>query len=210
MVKHEHVMYLGLLLKGILIGFSIAMPVGPIGLLCIRNSLTWGMRYGFATGLGAAVADTVYGAIAGFGVAALTSWLLDYKLVLQIVGGIFLIYLGIKSALTKITTKDEITSPCTLWKVFLTTFLLTLTNPMTILSFVAIYAGLGVVMEKGSYLSAALLTAGVFIGSILWWLILSYGAGSMRDKLKGSGTLWMNRISGAVLILFGVAALCIR
>ena len=199
-------MYFGLLLKGILIGFSIAMPVGPIGLLCIRNSLTWGMRHGFVTGMGAATADMFYGAIAGFGVAALTSFLISYKTILQIVGGIFLIYLGIKTALNKFSSSQEIKSPDQLWKVFLTTFFLTLTNPMTILSFVAIYASLGIVMEEGSYLSAALITLGVFIGSALWWIILSFGAGTFKNKLTSDNSVWMNRLSGAVLVLFGIAA----
>lgn len=200
-------MLLSLLLKATLIGFSIAMPVGPIGLLCVRNSIVWGRRYGFATGMGAAIADTFYGALAGFGVAALTSMLMSYKLVLQIIGGLFLCYLGLMTLRRKPVREGGEIVRSSLFRVFLMTFFLTLTNPMTILSFIGIYAALGIGLDGNSLQEALMLTGGVFLGSSLWWLILSTGSALLRDKLSSSGSNWFNRISGSILIGFGITAL---
>lgn len=199
-----------LLLKGILIGFSIAMPVGPIGLLCIRNSLVHGRSYGFATGLGAAVADACYGAIAGFGVASLMTFLINYKLFLQIAGGFFLCYLGWITFFAKNETQDDKNLKANgRIDVFLSTFFLTLTNPMTILSFVGIYAGLGIGINNEGYDSAAILTAGVFLGSAFWWFLLSSGSALYKHKLTAQKTTWINKISGTILFVFGLAAFLI-
>lgn len=200
-------MLANLLWKGVVIGFSIAMPVGPIGMLCIRNSLAWGTRYGFMTGLGAATADTVYGALAGFGVASLMTLLIGYKLLLQIAGGLFLCYLGVMTFVAKETeAKKEATSKGLL-QVFLSTFFLTMTNPMTILSFVGIYAGIGIGIEENSFQAALMLTSGVFLGSAFWWFLLSSGTAFFKNHLNAARSRWINRISGTVLFGFGTAAL---
>lgn len=196
-----------LLLKGFVIGFSIAMAVGPIGLLCIRNSLTKGFLQGFATGLGAACADMLYGAVAGFGVVAITSLLLSWKILLQLIGGLFLCYLGINMLRVKEIREKEDRSQGRFWTIFTTTFFLTLTNPMTILSFIAIYAGLGVGASDGNLLSACLVTVGVFSGSALCYLILSFASSLLRSKLTTSGVVWLNRISGCIILGFGVTSL---
>lgn len=196
-----------LFIKGFIIGFSIAMAVGPIGLLCIRNSLTKGFRQGFATGLGAAVADMLYGAVAGFGVVSLTTVLLNYKMVFQTVGGLFLCYLGIAMLRVKeIRERKEMTQN-EFWPIFITTFFLTITNPMTILSFIAIYAGLGVGTGESSITSACLITGGVFSGSAFFYLLLSFATSLVKEKLTASGVLWLNRISGCIILGFGVASL---
>lgn len=200
-------MLLSLLLKGTLIGLSIAMPVGPIGMLCIRNSLSWGTRYGFMTGMGAAAADTLYGALAGFGVAALTTLLISYQFVFQLVGGLFLCYLGLMTFRAK-NVKDGLESaPSGMLRLFLTTFFLTLTNPMTILSFIGIYAGLGVGVEAHDLQAAFLLTSGVFLGSALWWLALSSGTALLKNRFNLAHSHWLNRLSGSILLGFGIAAL---
>lgn len=199
-------MFDSILLKGALIGFSIAMPVGPIGMLCIRNSLTWGARYGFMTGVGAAAADTLYGTLAGFGVASLMALLISYKLFLQIAGGLFLCYLGLATFFEKASEKNEEKSAKSLFGVFLSTFFLTMTNPMTILSFVAIYAGLGIGAEGNGYSDALTMTCGVFFGSAFWWLLLSSGAALFKNYLTPASSRWLNRLSGSVLMLFGLAA----
>lgn len=202
-------MLYSLLFKGILIGFSIAMPVGPIGMLCIRNSLTRGALNGFVTGLGAAAADTVYGALAGFGIASLMTLLISYKFFLQVIGGIFLCYLGIKTFLAKDAEKKEAFASSGLLRVFFSTFFLTMTNPMTILSFIGIYAGLGIGTNENSLNEAAILTIGVFLGSTFWWLLLSSGSAFFKNRLNATSSRWINRISGSVLMGFGFAALFI-
>lgn len=196
-----------LLLKGFVIGFSIAMAVGPIGLLCIRNSLTKGFLQGFATGLGAACADMLYGAIAGFGVVAITSLLVSCKMVLQIIGGLFLCYLGIGMLRVKKVREKEEMSPGGFWSLLTTTFFLTMTNPMTIVSFIAIYAGLGVGTSDSTLLSSCCVTGGVFIGSALFYILLSFVASRLKGKLTPAGALWLNRISGCIITGFGVASL---
>ena len=193
---------LGLFCKGILLGFSIAMPVGPIGILCIGNCLNFGLRYGLMTGFGAAVADMIYGSIAGLGLTALLTFMLGIKLCLQIAGGLFLCYLGLRLFRAKETNSKNQES-ISVASTFYTTFLLTLTNPMTILSFLAIYAGLGYDFEINGYLATIILSLGVFSGSMLWWCLLSSLASYYRQSIN---TTWLNRASGTLLIGFGFAA----
>lgn len=197
-------MSIELLFKGLLIGFSIAMPVGPIGLLCIRNVLTFGILCGLVTGLGAASADAIYGALAGFGVTTISSFLETYGALLQICGALFLCYLGIATFFGKASNTDSKEVGLTNSQAFLATFFLTLTNPMTIISFAGVYAGLGIGHESSSVNHALITTLGVFIGSIAWWLMLSLTASIFRDKIKSS--IWLNKISGSILFGFGILA----
>ena len=192
--------------KGGVIGFSIAAPVGPIGLLCIRRSLADGPRVGLATGLGAATADAVYGAIAGFGLTAVSTFLVGKKFWLGLVGGAFLCYLGARTFFSKPPATPENKADTGLASAYASTFFLTLTNPGTILSFVAVFAGFGL-GAAGSYAAAAALVAGVFTGSALWWLILSQGVGRARSLLSPSRLMAVNRISGSILAAFGVWAI---
>jgi threonine/homoserine/homoserine lactone efflux protein len=197
-----------LLLKGMLVGFSIAMPFGAIDLLCIRNSLSWGKRYGFMTGMGAATADAIFGAIAGFGVAALTAWLASYHIFFQIIGGLFLCYLGFTIFCSKPHAgAEEKNRSKSMIKMFLTTFFLVMTNPLTILSFIGIFAGLGIGIEQGSLSTSLILAMGVFLGSALWWLILTNGASLFKNKINQQGLHWLNRISGALLMVIGIGVL---
>jgi len=200
-------MELAFLLKGLVIGFSIAAPVGPIGVLCIRRTLADGRACGLVSGLGAATADAVYGCIAGFGLTFLSSFLVSQQGWLRLVGGVFLCYLGIKTFLAKPAEQAAAAKGNGLAAAYTSTFFLTLTNPMTILSFSAIFAGLGIVSDRGDYISALLLVFGVFAGSALWWLILSVGVNVFRAKLNSGGLRWVNRIAGVVIAGFGVAAL---
>jgi len=200
-------MTLSLLLQGIIIGFSIAAPVGPIGVLCIRRTLAHGRLSGLISGLGAATADLVYGVIAGFGLTFISQFLIDQQNGLRLVGGLFLLYLGIKTFLAKGAEEELANAHKNLWSDYLSTFFLTLTNPVTILSFVAIFAGLGIANTSGDYAAALTLVIGVFSGSAIWWLLLSAGASFFQDKLKGNGLLWINRFSGVLIAGFGVVAL---
>ncbi len=195
-------------LQGVVIGFSIAAPVGPIGVLCIRRSLAYGQRVGFASGLGAATADAIYGAIAAFGLTFLSSFLVAQQDWLRLVGGLFLLYLGLRTLLTAPSKEStsELKQPA-LTRAFSSTFLLTLTNPVTILSFAAIFAGLGVAAETSTYTEAGLVVAGVFLGSAAWWFLLSGAAGLLRERVTPAGLLWINRVSGLIIFGFGVAAM---
>lgn len=197
-------MNINFLAQGLLIGFSIAAPVGPIGILCIRRSLAQGKTVGLVTGLGAASADAVYGAIAGFGLTAISNLLIDQQILLRILGGLFLCYLGLKTFFDK--PAREAANVNHVAGAYASTFFLTLTNPMTIFSFVAIFAGLGLA-GANSYLGASILVLGVFLGSALWWLLLVGLIGLFRDKFGDRALRWVNRISGVIILSFGIIAI---
>src|SRR4030066_1702005 len=153
------------LYKGLIIGFSIAAPVGPIGILCIKRTLSSGRLVGLASGLGAATADALYGCIAAFGLTFISDFLIHQQAWLRLVGGLFLCYLGIKTFFSHPTDSTQESNPGGLLNASGSTFFLTLTNPITILSFAAIFAGLGLGSVSKGYIPAGLLVAGVFIGS---------------------------------------------
>lgn len=195
------------LLRGFLIGFSIAAPVGPIGVLCIQRTLAQGRRYGFVSGLGAATADAAYGSIAGFGLAFLSGFLVQQQAWLRLGGGLFLLYLGVRTFLRRPAGREAHAQDQGLLRAFLSTLFLTLTNPMTILSFAAIFAGLGVGSRTRDYQGAGVLVLGVFLGSAGWWLILSGLASLLRGRMNAQALTWVNRVSGVVIAAFGAAAL---
>jgi threonine/homoserine/homoserine lactone efflux protein len=203
----------GLFLRGLLIGFSIAAPVGPIGVLVIRRTLAEGRLAGLATGLGAATADALYGGVAGFGLTFVTSLLVGQLLWVRLIGGLFLCYLGVRAFLAVPAERAASAAGSSLLGAYCATLLLTLTNPMTILSFAAVFAGLGLAAtsegatEGHPYSAAALLVLGVFAGSALWWLLLSGGVGLLRLRLTSGALRWVNRVSGAIVVGFGVLAL---
>jgi threonine/homoserine/homoserine lactone efflux protein len=200
-------MDISFLLKGFSLGFLIAAPVGPIGLLCIRRTLAEGRLAGLATGLGAATADAVYGCVAGFGLTLISSMLITHAAGLRLVGGLFLCYLGVKTFLAKPGDKAAPDKGRGLTGAYASTFFLTLTNPLTILSFVAIFAGMGLANPSGNYLSAGVFVLGVFLGSACWWLLLSAGVSLLRGKFTPQALVWVNRISGAIISGFGLYAL---
>jgi threonine/homoserine/homoserine lactone efflux protein len=195
------------LLRGLIIGFSIAAPVGPIGILCIRRTLAEGQASGLFSGLGAATADAIYGCIAGFGLTFISSFLITQQVWLRLIGGGFLCYLGLRTFLSKPAEQATLAKGNGLIGSYISTFFLTITNPMTILSFAAIFAGLGVGSAGGNYVSAAILVLGVFIGSTLWWFILSSGVTIFRKKFNPRRLRWVNRISGIIITAFGLIAL---
>ena len=194
-------------LRGLAIGFSIAAPVGPIGLLCIRRTLANGRASGLVSGLGAATADAAYGCVAGFGLTAITTFLTGQQLWLRLIGGLFLIYLGVKTGRSRPATQPAIAPSLGLAADYASTLFLTLTNPATILSFLAVFAGLGLGTARGDFPAATGLVAGVFLGSAAWWWLLSTTVGSFREKLGPGHLRWINWLSGAILCAFGLAAL---
>jgi threonine/homoserine/homoserine lactone efflux protein len=194
-------------LKGLLIGFSIAAPVGPIGLLCIQRTITYGRVSGLVTGLGAATADGMYGAIAAFGLTAISAFLIGQQFWFRLIGGIFLLYLGAKTFLSKSSEKAASSTHKGLLSDYASTVFLTITNPMSILAFVAIFAGLGLANAGGSHGSPVLMVAGVVLGSALWWLLLSSGISLLGPKLNSGALKLVSRASGAIIVGFGIFAL---
>ncbi len=194
-------------LRGLLIGLSIAAPVGPIGVLCIRRTLAEGRVYGLVSGLGAATADAFYGSVAGFGLTFISSLLIGQSFWLRLIGGAFLCYLGIRTFVARPAEQAVGVKNSGLAGAYASTLFLTLTNPTTIFSFAAIFAGLGIASSAGNYLDAGLLVLGVFLGSALWWLTLSSGISIFRSKFGARQMQWVNRISGIIILVFGVLAL---
>jgi threonine/homoserine/homoserine lactone efflux protein len=195
-------------LRGFAIGFAIAAPVGPIGVLCIRRSVSGGARAGLATGLGAATADALYGAVAAFGLTAISGFLVGERRWLQLLGGLFLCYLGAKAWRSRSVGSGSGEGMGTLVGAYTSTVILTLTNPATILSFVAVFAGAGLVASPGAG-SACALVLGVFLGSAAWWLILSQAAGWLRTRVDPGWMTGINKVSGAVLAAFGLVAVLV-
>ncbi|HEX4300409.1 MAG TPA: LysE family transporter [Gammaproteobacteria bacterium] len=199
-------MSINLFMRGAVIGFAIAAPVGPIGMLVIRRTLAEGRLLGLLTGLGAAVADALYGCVGAFGLTFISSFLMGYTFWTKLIGSAFLVYLGIKTFRAKPREESTGTSKVRYASAFLTTLALTLTNPATILSFMAVFAGLGLGTKPGDYGAAGVVVAGVFTGSAIWWLMLSGGVALVRHKLKPETMRWINHGSGASLVAFGLYA----
>ena len=196
-----------LFLKGVIVGLSMAVPVGPIGILCIRRTLLEGRLSGFVSALGLATADFVFGCIAGFGLTFISDFLISQQFWLRLIGGLFLCVIGLKVLLTKFVEREAPSTGKGLLGAYTSMFFLTLTYPMTVLIFLGIFAGLGIGSIKGNYFSIAALVLGVFTGSILWWAILSSFIGSLRDKFKTQNWQWVNKISGILITGFGLAVL---
>lgn len=194
-------------LQSLVIGVSIAAPVGPIGVLCVRRTLAQGFGIGIATGLGAASADALYAMIAGSGLVLVAGFLVSQQQWIHLVGGVFLCYLGIRTSLTQPSKPVEISGRKSYAAAYSSTFFLTITNPITIMAFAGIFAGLGLAADNRSLLSLASMVAGVFLGSMFWWLFLSSVVSRYRNRFGERQMLWVNRVSGLVILGFGIGAM---
>ena len=198
---------LGLIIKGLVLGFSIAAPVGPIGVLCIRRTLANGFRSGLVSGLGAATADAIYGTIAAAGLTLVADFLVRQQLWLGLLGGGLLVYLGIKTLWTPPQPDGNVLGKDSAGGNYFSTLLLTLSNPMTIFMFAAIFGGMSVQTGTVYRFNAFLLVLGVFSGSALWWLSLSAAVSLLREKVNARLMVWVNRLAGAVITGFGTFVL---
>lgn len=196
-----------LLGQGFLLGLAIAAPVGPLAFLCMRASLAHGFGAGVTGGLGVAAGDALYAALAAFGVTALAGLLAGIELWLGLAGGAFLVWLGVATMRRAPATADPARPRRGALASFTTTFLLTLANPPTIMFFAAMFAGLGVAGRSHGGTGALALVAGVFLGSLAWWLALAAVVSRARARLAGPALVWINRVSGAVLLAFGLWAI---
>ena len=199
-------MLIGFLLKGMLVGIVIAVPVGPVGILCIRRTILDGRLPGLFSGLGAASADSLFGIIAGFGLTFISDLLFDYQDWLRIGAAAFLLYVGITALMNDPTERTRSGSdPEGLFGDFASTFALTITNPITIISFIAIFGAIGFTGEDATLTHATILVAGVWLGSFFWWIGLVAGAGVLRMTFQRRHLVWINRGSGGILVMSGVA-----
>jgi len=191
-------------IKGIIIGVIVSAPVGPIGLLCVNRTLTQGRKAGFVSGLGAATADAVYCIIAGFGFTFISRFLMDQNFLIAVVGSLCLAGLGVKTFLSAPKERSLNVSGGDLAHVYVSTFALTLMNPVTILFFLALFSLLGLVLSSESLFSLVLLTSGVLVGAVAWWFGLASLASRVHHKLTDAEIHWINRISGILMIIIGV------
>jgi threonine/homoserine/homoserine lactone efflux protein len=196
---------LELLLRGLIAGLIIAAPVGPVNVLCISRTLTKGRAAGMVSGLGAAAADGLYGAIAGFGISLVIQFLIREQFWIRLGGGILLVLIGISYYFKPPRKLSKDTQAETGQSDFVSTFFLTLTNPTTILSFLAVLAGLGMSQARASWLTL-MLVLGIFCGSLLWWIILTSAVNWLRDRFNDYAMLWMNRIAGLAIGGFGIVS----
>lgn len=190
-----------------IIGLVVAVPVGPLGLLCINRALVMGPWCGLLSGFGVATADALAAGIAALGISLVSAFLTDHQTGLRFIGGVFLCYLGLKIYNCDPTRQAPSNDFNGWFGAYATTFLLTLSNPVTILSFIAIYAGWGIESLSGHYFAAAILMLGVFIGSAMWWIALFVGLTTFRDKFSMRVLRWIHKISGLVIASFGVVVL---
>ncbi|MDZ7622840.1 MAG: LysE family transporter [Ignavibacteriaceae bacterium] len=195
-------MELTFFLKGIAIGFIMAIPIGPIGIMCIRKTLTEGRLSGLIIGLGAATADLFYGCVAVFGLTVISDTLSDQRLWIRIAGGALLFFLGIKTFRAQPKDPKLKISGSGRLRSYFTVVVLTLTNPLTIFAFIAVFAAFGL-GDGLSFFSAVVLVAGVFIGSCLWFFLLTSGSILFRKKLDLVGLIWVNKIAGILIIISG-------
>ena len=195
------------LIKGIVVGIVIALPVGPVGVLCVRRTLFEGMAFGLLSGLGAAAADAIFGVIACFGLTVVRDEILQYSNWLSAAGGLFLLYVGGRALLERRVREPEPLAGEALFGAFASSFALTLTNPITILAFAAIFAKVGFEREHVGLIEIWVMVGGVFLGSLLWWLGLSFGIAALRRFAHITQIAWVNRVAGTVLVLSGLGLL---
>jgi threonine/homoserine/homoserine lactone efflux protein len=197
------------LLKGVIIGFSLAAPMGPVGMMCIRRTLTRGHLRGFVSGLGAATADSVYAIVAAFGITLISNFIIAEEYWIRLVGGILLIVLGLRTILVhpiETSPKNSVNGHAS---AFVSMFLLTFTNPMTLFAFAVVFAGIGAgsAVGEGNTLTASFLVAGVFLGSALWFLLITSAVHFYKDKFKLRGLKVVNIISGSFVLICGIVVL---
>jgi len=196
------------LLKGLAVGIVIAVPVGPVGVMCVRRTIFEGKAAGFVSGLGAATADALFGCIVAFGLTFVSEWLIGYHQWLRIAGGCYLLYIGCSALLAAPEAKRPSEPDAeSLLRDFLSTFALTLTNPITILAFLGIFSAIGLGGGDATFARAAILVLGVWLGSLLWWLTLTFGLGSLFQSFEARHLKWINRASGVILFLSGAGLL---
>ncbi len=192
-----------LILKGSLIGLSVSMPMGPTGMLCLRYSLVKGKGFGLASGIGIALAETLCASLTAVCLTAMTSFIETHQAWLQFIGSLFLFYFGLLTFCSKRETHSEVIQKGH-FSVFLKMFFFTLTNPLTLLSFIAIYSTIGIETFENDLFAISLLSTGIFLGSISWWALISSGSAYFLGKLQSSSFNLINKIAGILIITVSI------
>ncbi len=195
--------------KGIIIGLMVSIPLGPIGVLCIQRTLNKGRKAGFVSGLGASAADTFFALIAGFGISMIITFLKAQHIYFQIIGGAIVMYLGIHIFFTNPIRQLRLQrlNPNKLSQDFISVFLLTVSNPMAIFFFLAMFAGVNLASGPMNIFYVGLVVAGVAIGSATWWFVLTTLVNIFRHRFRLKSIWWMNKVAGVIIFFLGIAAI---
>ncbi len=193
--------------RGLAAGFALAAPIGPVAMICVRRALARGRLQGFAAGLGAAVADMMFGAIAGLGLTVISTFIIAHEVAIGLIGGIIVLAVGLLTYGAPVLMADGLLNVQSLRRDFMTAFSMAITNPATMFAALGVFAAFGPTHAQTGPHDAFALVTGVFGGSAAWWLILAGTAGSWRGSMMGRGLARLNRFSGALIILSGVAVL---
>jgi threonine/homoserine/homoserine lactone efflux protein len=203
------VVWLEIIIKGIVLGFLSSIPLGPIGIICIQRTLGKGRLSGFISGLGAASADTLVAIIAGLGLSFVIDFFRSNSSILVLLGGLILLFLGaqifFKSPIKQV--RERKMNKNSLHTDYLSVLVLTLSNPLAVFVFIAIFAGLNLVKGAHNFFSIMLIFAGIFVGASLWWFMLTSFVNVYRAKFRLRNLWWLNKITGAIIFLFGMIAL---
>jgi threonine/homoserine/homoserine lactone efflux protein len=198
------------LIKGILVGLVVSIPLGPMGVLCLQRTLNKGKSSGFSSGMGIATADTIFALIAGLGISFIIHFLSEKQLIIKIIGGLIIAFIGLKIFIANPVKqlKKHRKEGKNLFEDFISILFMALSNPFTIFLYIAIFAGLNLHDVSSGYSSALLVVAGVFMGASLSWFTISTVVNHFRANIRLRRLMWINRIAGITIILFGVFAIC--
>ncbi|HEY2445448.1 MAG TPA: LysE family transporter [Rhizomicrobium sp.] len=208
--------YVLLIAAGLVIGFIVAAPIGPVNLICIRRTIAFGSLNGFVSGLGGAMGDGVYAAIVGFGLTAISQLIEGYSQALQLAGGALLLGFGIHTYIADPLHGKDVGSGAersprnsTLVRAFASTFAISITNPATLFAFAALFTGFGGIIAgaKASLAQAAFVVAGVWCGSALWWLTVTTVVGFLHARIDARVMRIITHVAGIIVIVFGVGML---
>jgi threonine/homoserine/homoserine lactone efflux protein len=200
-------MDVSLFVQGIIIGLTLAAPVGPLALICIQRTVTEGRLHGIFSGIGVATADSFYAAVTFLGLTVISALIIAQQYLFRFLAGVVLILIGIRVFLSIPSAITAKTEHETYLKDYLSMVALAIANPLTLVFFLIILPGYGVVIHGTSFLSAAEFVAGVFFGSTVWWVVLCGSIGSVRSRISAENLGRINRVSGLLISCFGAGVL---
>ena len=196
-------------IKGLVLGYITSIPLGPIGIIVVQRTLSKGKLSGFISGLGAASVDTLLAVIAGLGLSFIIDFIHDYNILFKLFGGLIIIFIGsrifFKSPVRQ--ARERKLKKSSLHTDYLSVVALTLSNPLAVFLFIAVFAGLNIVNGVKDFISLGFVFSGVFIGASLWWLTLTSFVNIYRDKFRLKNLWWLNKITGVIIVILGLATL---
>ncbi len=202
-------MGLSLFLKGIGMGLLVSIPLGPVGIMCIQRTINRGLKSGVFSGLGAAAADLFYALIAGFGLSYIINFIEARQTIIQIIGAIIVVFVAFKIFYTNpaVQLRKHRNKKGNHFEEIVSTFIVTLSNPAVFFAFLAMFAAFNVINSQAGHLGTITAIAGIFVGSMLWWYVLSAMINHFRTKIRLKNLWWLNKIMGVIVFLCGILAL---